>query len=1168
MRGSSLLVAVVAAALLVPVGAAAAPPEEFERLLVVDGLEEPTAFRFTPDGDILIAEKNGAIELIEDGALHAHPLIELATAGSDERGLLGLELDPNFAENGFVYVGYTAADNLDRLSRFTMSDHAIDPASELVLLQSQQDANVFHHSGSVGFGPDGKLYWALGMNTNNQNSPNLGNVHGKMHRINADGSIPADNPFVGTPGAEPSVWAYGLRNSFRWDFVPSGPNAGAILAGDVGGSEFEELNLIERGANYGWPSVEGVCADCPYAQPVYTYPHTEPPASAGSISAVEVYDGGLLGAEFEDAVFFADYTLGFVRYLKMDASFESVVSVHDFDTEAGTPVDLRTGPDGALYQLNIYPGELYRIAPSGGNRTPVAKASATPDSGYGPLEVAFSSAGSVDPDGDALTYAWDFGDGATSTSANPVHTYTDDGVYQAVLTVDDGEKSAQAVVEVQVGNTRPEAVILSPGPLTYNAGDTIAFTGEATDLEDGAVASMSWTVQFHHADHVHPFYGPAEGAGGQFTVPRAPHGAEGTFYRITLTATDSGGLADTAFVDVLPNLVDVTIGTDPPGLAYTLDGRPYTSAATKRMVVGTQYSLGAESPQYESGERYRFDAWSTGADRQHVFTVPGEDTTVTAAFTELPYPPAPWASTDVGERTQLGLSSYDDGEFTLTGAGWDIWDATDEFHFVHQTLTGDGTITARLTSQEAEHPWAKAGVMIKESTAEGATYAAVAVTPENGAHFQAAFDFDGGGYEYAEGGAWLRLTRSGDDFTGELSADGSTWTAIGTAVVPMSETAEIGLFATSHDNTQFSTVVFDSVAVDAGDPAWTCLDVGEPALAGSGVLDAGTWTVTGAGDDIWGEADQFHYCHQALAGDGEIVARVDSLEAENDWAKAGVMVKAGVEPGADYVAAMATGTEGVHMQTGFDTDVSGPAVDAPVWLRLVRAGATVTAYHSPNGVTWVPFASAALEGPATVGLFMTSHDGSALGTAVFSTVAVRNAAPMVPVPWSCGDVGSPVRPGAAVFEEGVWTVTGAGDDIWADADQFHFCHQVLEEDGQITARVVSQEDTNDWAKAGVMVKASTETGSPYAALMVTPANGVHLQSGFDMDVEGPEVGAPVWLRLSRSGDVVAASWSTNGTTWTEIGTTELPGEAVVGLFVTSHNGSTPSTVEFDSVTVT
>jgi len=198
---------------------------------------------------------------------------------------------------------------------------------------------------------------------------------------------------------------------------------------------------------------------------------------------------------------------------------------------------------------------------------------------------------------------------------------------------------------------------------------------------------------------------------------------------------------------------------------------------------------------------------------------------------------------------------------------------------------------------------------------------------------------------------------------------------------------------------------------------------------------------------------------------------------------------------------------------------------------------------------------------------VTSHDGSEASTAVFDSVAVYDAAPQVPEPWTCEDVGGPRMPGDAVFSGGTWTIVGAGDDIWGDADQFHYCHQPLDGDGQITARVASQEDTDDWAKAGVMVKAAPQEGAEYALLGVTPANGVHLQSGFDADTAGTGDGAPMWLRLSRTGDTVTASWSADGEVWSAFGTVELAGDAVIGLFVTSHDGSDPGTAVFDSVAV-
>jgi len=311
----------------------------------VSGLNQPTDFRFLPDGRILIAEKGGAIKVYHDGEVHDDPLITLAvlqTDNDEERGLLGIAPDPDFQHNGYLYVSYTSAANHDRLSRITVvGDHA-DPASEVVLLESDQLGNVFHHGGDIEFGPDGKLYWAMGMNTFNPNSQDLSNVHGKIIRINPDGSVPEDNPFVDTPGAVPQIWAYGLRNPFRFTFTPNDK----LLTGDVGGDQWEELDIVTAGANYGWPNAEGVCDGCGFANPIYAYHHTDPPAKAGSITGVMVYTGDTFGDEYQGKVFIADYTLGWIKELTFDSDYDSFISEKMFDDQAGTVVKLAQGPDG------------------------------------------------------------------------------------------------------------------------------------------------------------------------------------------------------------------------------------------------------------------------------------------------------------------------------------------------------------------------------------------------------------------------------------------------------------------------------------------------------------------------------------------------------------------------------------------------------------------------------------------------------------------------------------------------------------------------------------------------------------------------------------------------------------------------------------------------------
>ncbi|GIF24624.1 glucose/arabinose dehydrogenase/regulation of enolase protein 1 (concanavalin A-like superfamily) [Actinoplanes tereljensis] len=1178
MRRSAALLLLLAV-LVAPQPAYAAPPASFDRTLLADGLDAPTAFRFAPDGSVFIAEKNGAVRLYDHGELHAEPMITLPTANADERGLLGLELDPNFATNHYIYLAYTHAENLNRLSRFTVTGHTIDPASEFVLLKSNQQANVFHHGGEVRFGPDGKLYWSLGINVYHPNAPNLGTIHGKILRINADGTIPPDNPFVGIPGAEPAIWGYGLRNTFRFDIVPNGPNAGKPLGGDVGGSEFEELNLIEKGANYGWPNAEGVCAGCGYAQPVYTYPHTAPPASAGSITSVAVYTGDTFPSEFHNAVFIGDYTLGFIKYLTMDDTFTSVIAVHDFDLDAGTPVQLAVGPDGNLYQLDIYPGAFYRIAPSGGNRAPVAKAAASPDNGLGPLDVSFSSAGSADPDGTALSYAWDFGDGSTSTAQNPTHAYAVNGVYPAKLTVSDGDKTGTATVEVQVGNRRPTGVITTPVTQSrYDAGDTISYAGTASDPDQGALpaSAYSWSVVFHHADHVHPFLGPITGVtGGTFTIPRIADNVATTWYEIRLTVTDGGGLTHTSSVAVKPNLVHLTFKANVEGLQYAVDGIPATATYTESAVVGVQRTLSAASPQFLDGKQYLYHGWSDGLAQTHTVTTPAVDATYTVNFDQINPPPAPWDSDDVGTRTIAGLSSYDEGVYTVKGGGHDIWDATDEFRYVHQPLLGDGEIVARVTAQSDTYEWAKAGIMIKESATSGAPYALIGVTPTHGMHFQAKFGEDGGEFPYAFPNAWMKLTRVGDTVTAYASGDGVTWSPIGSTTLAMATNATIGLFVTSHDNNVLSAAVFDNVSV-VGDvnpalPApWVHQDVGAPALAGTGTEIAGTFTVAGAGGDVWGDADQFHFVHQPLTGDGTVIAQVVSQQGTEEWAKAGIMLKASTTAGSPYAAMMVTPEHGTRMQANFATSLAGSAGTAPRWLKLTRRGNVVTGHESADGTAWTLVGTVDL-GPlpasVEVGLFVTSHDAGALGTATFDHVSVGAAAPGLPVGWNQADVGAPALLGSASVSGSTWTVAGAGHDIWNDTDQFHYVYRELPGDGTIVARPLTQGNTSDWAKSGVMIKEAASPLTPYVALFLSPGHGIHLQTGFNSDADGGPGSVRTWLKLTRLGDTVTGYRSTDGVTWTELGTATLTGPATIGLFVTSHNGSALNTTTFDQVAV-
>jgi glucose/arabinose dehydrogenase len=338
-----------------------APPTEppaFDRTPIATGLSSPTDFVVLPDGRILITQKAGAIRVYQNGALDPDPLLVLPTRTEGERGLLGIEVDPHFADNGYIYVAYTTTDAHYQLSRLTVTADGIDPDSEFSLFHSPDLEANNHQGGDLQFGPDGMLYWGVGDNTVGANAQDLTNIHGKILRLNpADGSAPQDNPFVNTENAEPRIWAYGLRNPFRLAFDTND----RLLAGDVGNNAVEELDLITKGGNYGWPGAEGVCASCTSINPIYTYDHS---TGSAAITSVLFYTGNAFGPSYHNTVFIADYIRGWIKVLSFNSNYSTLQGAVTFDATAGSTVKLAEGPNGSIYQLTIFPGELSVLTPA------------------------------------------------------------------------------------------------------------------------------------------------------------------------------------------------------------------------------------------------------------------------------------------------------------------------------------------------------------------------------------------------------------------------------------------------------------------------------------------------------------------------------------------------------------------------------------------------------------------------------------------------------------------------------------------------------------------------------------------------------------------------------------------------------------------------------------
>ena len=266
---------------------------------------------------------------------------------------------------------------------------------------------------------------------------------------------------------------------------------------------------------------------------------------------------------------------------------------------------------------------------------PPAAAHATPAAGASPLHVNFSADESLDPDGDAVTYAWDFGDGsADATGRTASHTYPNSGVYTARLTVRDARGLSQRGHRAgAVDRTAPVAAIEAPadGSLFRN-GRPVQLHGSATDLEDGNLGddALSWHVVLHHGSHTHS-QGDLHGADPSFTPP-GDHDAD-SYYEIELTATDSDGVVDRKTVEIHPETIPFTLASVPAGVPLSYSGVQHVAPAKLTASIGYRTSVSAPDQFTRDGIVYTFKGWSDGGARQHPIVVPAAAATLTATYT-------------------------------------------------------------------------------------------------------------------------------------------------------------------------------------------------------------------------------------------------------------------------------------------------------------------------------------------------------------------------------------------------------------------------------------------------------------------------------------------------------------------------------------------------------
>jgi len=628
-------------------GAVSVPPG-FSVTQVAAGLQSPTAMALAPDGRLFICEQGGRVRLVKTDVLIAQPLLSISVDSLGERGLLGVAFDPNFGSNNYFYLYYTATTPSahNRVSRFLADGDTAVAGSEVVIIDLDSlSGSIIHNGGAIHFGPDDKLYIATGDNATSVNAQSTTNVFGKMLRINADGSIPTDNPFYdATAGIDRAIWAIGLRNPFTFAFQPA---TGRMFINDVGENSWEEIDEGIAGANFGWPASEGFTIDLSYQNPIFAYSHGSTDTTGCAITGGEFYNplNASFPASYLGRYFYADYCTGWIRtFNPVDSSSAP------FATGILLPVDVHIDTGGSLYYLarNVLGGTGF-----------VGKIKYTPQFpptfALQPVDLtipvgdtaSFTAAASGDP---PITYQWQR-DGANITGANsPAFSLmnaqlSDSGSqFRCIATNPFGnDTSAVALLRVVI-NQRPAAHITSPSQgFFYKGGDTVFYAGTGTDPEQDSLppSSFTWQVDFHHDEHLHPFIPPTTGSSsGSFVVPVIGETSDTVWYEIILVVTDSGGLSDTTFVNVFPVKSTSTVTSIPTGLTILLDGHPRITPFTFTGVAGIVRSLNAPSPQTPGEQSIEFASWSDGGAASHTISTPQTNSTFTAAYVASPVAPS------------------------------------------------------------------------------------------------------------------------------------------------------------------------------------------------------------------------------------------------------------------------------------------------------------------------------------------------------------------------------------------------------------------------------------------------------------------------------------------------------------------------------------------------
>lgn len=650
-------------------------PEGFVQEIMAENLN-PTAMAFDHHGNAYLAQKDGRVLLVSaDGTLQPDPVLSIPVDDFNERGVSGIALHPDFDNLPYLYLYYTVPDsNYNRVSRFLINGTLAVPGSEQVIFNFDKLNSGIHNGGSMVFGKDGNLYVGTGDGGKSSNAQSLDVTLGKIIRIQDDGGIPDDNPFINeVQGRNQAIYAYGLRNPFSMALEPE---TGQIFVSEVGQGAFEEVNEIVSAKNYGWSLIEGPLgsqtAPQDYQDPFFAYPHNQGCAIVGA--AIYKPTASNFPSEYLGKYYFADYCNGYLMVLDL----QNGVVNDTFARGLKQPVAFAINPlDGSFWYLmrsGIGGGSIDDNTAT--NNGTLWKVTYT---GSGAPFISVNPGDEFVPDGESarfevqafgsqpLHYQWQINGVNLPASDSPVLQFhnaslIDHGsLFRCIVSnVHGADTSASAELRV-TSNQRPIPEILQPiTGLKYQAGDTIRFQGFANDPETGILpdSSLEWHVDFHHDTHTHPVVSSLKHvASGAFIIPQAGETSINTWYRIYLKAKDSEGLEQTTFREIYPAISEFSI-EGPNGLLVNVDGllrpMPYTFESLQK-----QQHIAQASEQMIIGDSlYLFEKWLERNDHQliHTFNAPDTQSLTLHAL---------YSSYKLGNGTGLHGEYFIDPEFDL-----------------------------------------------------------------------------------------------------------------------------------------------------------------------------------------------------------------------------------------------------------------------------------------------------------------------------------------------------------------------------------------------------------------------------------------------------------------------------------------------------------------------